>query len=139
MRGRAFIDLAADILKGNTEAHRRGAAGRAYYGLMLKCRDALFRWGFTLPPRDNVHSFVRLRFVCAVDADLRDIGRALDWMVQTRARADYNLSLHMDFVSNRRAQQAIDEARDALALLDAIEADPARQAAAIAAIRAAFP
>ena len=63
MQGRAYIHLAADILAGNTEAHRPGAAGRAYYGLMLECRDVLFRWGFKLPPRDSVHHFVRLRFL----------------------------------------------------------------------------
>ena len=136
MNGRAFIDLASDILAGNTEAHWRGAVGRAYYGLMLECRDALFRWGFKLLPRDNVHPFVRLRFYCVAHPDLKSIGWALDWLVRFRNRADYDLSPHVDFASNTRAEQAIDDARDALALLDAIEADPARQAAAI---RTAFP
>ena len=139
MNGRAFIDLAPDILAGNTEAHRRSAVGRAYYGLMLECRDALFRWGFKLPPRDNVYTFTRLRFYCAADPDLKKIGWALDYLVQLRSRADYDLSPHVDFASNARAQLAINDARAALALLDAIEADPARQTSAIAAIRTAFP
>jgi hypothetical protein len=139
MQGRAFIDLAADILAGGTEVHRRGTAGRAYYGLMLECRDALFRWGFKLPARDSVHTFVRLRFSYAADTDLKKIGRVLEDLVKLRGRADYDLSPHVDFASNAPAQQAIDNARAALALLDAIDADPARQAAAIAAVRKAFP
>lgn len=139
MQGRAFIDLAQDILTGNTEAHRRGAAGRAYYGIMLECRDALFRWGFKLPPRDNVHTFVRLRFSYAAHPDLKSIARTLELLNQLRNRADYDLSTHVDFASNLPAQQAIDEARAALVLLDAVDADPTRQPIAIAAIRKAFP
>ena len=132
MRGRAFIDLAPDILAGNTEAHRRGAAGRAYYGLMLECRDALFRWGFTLPPRDSVHTFARLRFSYAAPPDLKSISWSLDRLVKLRNHADYDLSPHVDFASNTRPQQAIDDAKAALVVLDAIDADPARQAAAVA-------
>jgi hypothetical protein len=139
MRGRAFIDLAPDVLAGNTEAHRRGAVGCAYYGLMLECRDALFRWGFKQPPRDNVHPFVRLRFSYAADPDLKKIGRALEDLVKMRNRADYDLAPHADFASNVLVQKAIDDAKAALALLDAVDADLARQAAAIVAVRKAFP
>jgi hypothetical protein len=139
MQGRAFIDLAPGILAGNTEAHWRAAAGRAYYGIMLECRDALFRWGFKLPPRDSVHTFVRLRFSYAVDADLKGIGWSLERLVKLRNQADYDLPAHGNFASNLRAQEAIDDAIDALALLDMIDTDPVRQAAAIAAARKAFP
>ncbi len=126
MQGRAFIDSAPDIRADNTEAHRRGAAGHAYYGLMLECRDALFRRGVTLPPRDSVHAFARLRFSYAADPDLKNIGSDLDQLVRLRSRADYDLSIQPDFASSSVAQGAIDDAKAALALLDAIDADPAR-------------
>ncbi len=74
MKGRRFPDLARKVFPGGTEVHWRGAVGRAYYALMLECREALFRWGFKLPPRDNVHTWVRLRFSFPADPDLKTLG-----------------------------------------------------------------
>ena len=139
MQGRAYLDLARELLLGGTEAHRRGAVGRAYYALFLECRDALFRWKFKIPPRDNVHAFVRLRFTYAQNKDLKKIGRVLDDLVIARNRADNDLSALSFFASDTYPKQAVQDAADALALLDAIEADPARRAAAIVAIQKAFP
>src|SRR6267378_2209099 len=92
MQGKDFLALAREIFAGATERHWRGAAGRAYYALLLEGREALFRWGFALPPRDNVHSFVRLRFSFAADADMKAIGKALDKLSRLRNQADYDLS-----------------------------------------------
>jgi hypothetical protein len=134
MRGRDFLDLARELAAGATEAHWRGAAGRTYYALMLEGRDALARWGYSPPGGHGVHAWVRLRFTYAADKGFKRIGDALDSLVRVRNRADYNLALLPMFRSAKRAHEAVQEAADALMLLDTIEADPARLAAAVASL-----
>jgi hypothetical protein len=138
MNGRAFLDLASELVNGKTEAHWRGAAGRAYYGLLLEGRDCLGRWGFAPPPRDQVHAFVRLRFSYATEPDLKQIGMTLDYLIQLRNRADYELA-SVSFSSNTRALRALSDARRALAVLDALDGDNTRRLGAIAAVRKAWP
>lgn len=134
MRGRAFLALARDLATGRTEAYWRGAAIHAYYALFLECRDALTRWHQPGPPRHSVHPDVRLRFARAGDSDLRDIGDALDILVRQRNTASYDLSSVPAFASPALAGALVQKATAALALLDAIDADPGRRAAAIASL-----
>jgi hypothetical protein len=63
MDGRAFLTVARRLAHEHTEADWRSAAGRAYYALLLEGKAAFQRWGFTPPPRDQIHRFVRLCFV----------------------------------------------------------------------------
>jgi hypothetical protein len=135
MRGREFLELARELIKGRHERHRRGAAGRAYYALMLECRDALDAWGFALPRRDLIHAFVRDRFLNNANADLPAIGRALEKLVRLRNQADYELHGKV-FPLASTIQQEINNADTALKLLDAINADANRRSAAVADIRA---
>lgn len=135
MNGRSFLDVANEVVAGTTEAHWRAAIVQAYYALMLEARDALIRWGFGLPPHQNVHSFVRLKFTFAGDSDFKAIGDALDRLVRLRNRASYDLSPSPYFASATTALLSIRKATNALAMLDVIENDAIRRTAAIASIR----
>jgi hypothetical protein len=139
VQGRDFLDLAREIIRGGTEKHWRGAAGRAYYALMLECRDALFRWGFALPLRETVHTFARDRFQAPNHRDLRAIGDPLARLGRLRNRADYEFGPLRDFSTAGPAQLSLTEAAAALVVLDGIDNDLARRRQAIAAIRAVFP
>src|SRR6266481_2830170 len=132
MDGRAFLDIAQELVAGKTEAHWRAAAGRAYYALFHESWSALLRWSFSIPPRESAHSFIRLRFTFAVHPDLRQIGYALEDLSRLRNKADYKLAVSGQFASSQPTEKAINDARAALVLLDAINGDPIRQAVAIA-------
>lgn len=69
----------------------------------------------------------------ARDLNLKAIGDALDGLVQQRNLASYELT-STAFSSATVAQDVIDDATGGLAILDQIEADPGRRAAAIAAL-----
>jgi hypothetical protein len=131
MDGRSLIDVGRELAAGPTEAHWRSSVGRAYYSLLHEALGALERWGFALPPRDKVHTFARLKFVYATDPDLKRIGLILESLGRLRNAADYQIGSPGPFASPRIATTALADAESAIALLDAIEADPARRAGAV--------
>lgn len=139
MVGRAFLDVARELLKGKTEAHWRAAAGRAYYALMLECREALRRWGIPPPSGQGVHAFVRLRFVYSPEPDVKEIGYRLERLIKLRNLADYDLLSTAGWKDSKKAQDAVVQVEDALLLLDTLEADAPRLAQTIADIKAAWP
>ena len=135
MQGRLFLGPARDLLAGPSEAHRRGAAGRAYYAAFQEARAALERWSVAIPPRENLHAAVRLRFLYAKDPEAHQIGTILDDLVKLRNEADYKLASPGRFRNAKDASDAIDDADDLIARLDAIESNPTRRDEVIAAIQ----
>lgn len=135
MNGRAFLDVARRLSQEPTEADWRSAAGRAYYAVLLEGKSALRRWGFPPPPRDQLHRFVRLSFVYAADLDLKRIGQVLEDLSKLRNQADYEPERPGPFASAANLRLAGHAAQTAIDILDQIERDPSRRAAAIAAIR----
>jgi hypothetical protein len=136
MSGREFLELARELLaSGTLPRHWRAIIIHAYYALLLECRDAMARWG--LPPltRHDVHAQVRLRLTFATDPDVKEIGRKLEKLGMDRNSASYDLRPLPRFATPVAARDAAQKATDALALLDAIDSDQARRAAAIASIR----
>jgi hypothetical protein len=106
---------------------------------MLEGRDALRVWVFVPPSRDQLHYFVRTRFTSATDADMKQIGYALDRLSRFRNQADYNVGILLAFLKAAPTQAAVQDAADALARLDAIQADAARRAGVAADLRARWP
>ena len=135
MNGRAFLIPAEELATGPSEAHRRASAGRSYYALFQEALAAITRWGFVAPPRENIHAYVRLRFTYSTDADAYSIGRDLEFLVKLRNEADYHLATPGRFGLVKVVAEALTKSRDAIALLDAIESDPARRLAIVASIR----
>ena len=136
MQGREFLDLAQELLAtGSQPRHWRAAIIHAYYALLLECRDAMARW--RLPPmnRHQVHAQVRLRLVYATDADLKSIGLKLEKLATHRNLASYDLRSLPLFASATDARRDVQAAADSLTILDAIDANPARRAAAVKSIR----
>jgi hypothetical protein len=139
MNGREFLSIARELLRGGTEAHWRSAAGRAYYALFLEARDSLTRWGFAPPPHAQVHHFVRSRLNTPVNPDLRAIGPKFDLLGTLRTKADYRIAVPAEFIDRARAAAAVIDADNAIKRIDQVESDPARRAAVVAALQAAFP
>ncbi len=133
------MNVARSAVAHKAEEDWRTAAGRAYYSTMHEGRDALTKWGFICPPRENIHTFVRLRFYSNTDPDLQTIGRVLERLGRLRNEADYELSVAGSFADNKRALKAILDAEQAIALIDQIEADTARRTTAVGALRQAWP
>jgi hypothetical protein len=135
VHGREFLVAADDLAGGATEAHWRTAVGRAYYALLLECRDAQHGWGLTLPAQHQIHRIVRLRFVVAGDADLLQVATLLEKLGAARAKADYRPEDLLTFAAPGVAVNHIADARKGLQLVGLVDADSARRAAALLAIR----
>jgi hypothetical protein len=135
MQGREFLDLAKELAAGSRPYHWRGATIHAYYALLLECGETMIRWGLPVPSRHQVNAVFRLRLVYASQPDAKQIGTDLEKLAENRNRASYDLRDLPMFATAQVAQRGVQKAGDAIALLDAIDADPARRAAAIASIR----
>lgn len=134
MQGREFLGPARTLANQPSEAYWRGAAIHAYYAIFLECREALARWNRLPAGRQNIHPAVRLKFTYTTNPDLRKIAVVLESLIILRNLGSYNLGFVFKFTSPGAAQNAIQDATDAITLLDAIEADPTRRAAAIASL-----
>ncbi len=134
MQGREFLELARELLPGTHPRHRRGAIIHAYYAVLLECRDTLIHWGVPPFARQQVHPQVRLKLIYSTDKDLKQIGYALEDLNRDRNSASYDLTDLPLFATPIRAQRLINQAADVLILLDSIDSDPVRRAAAIASL-----
>jgi hypothetical protein len=136
MPGREFLELARELLAlGTLPRHWRAVIIHAYYGLLLECREAMSRWRLPSLTRHEVHTKVRHRLIFSTDGNLKQIGFALEQLGENRNKANYDLRALPIFATVAKAQTNFQMGIDALALVDAIDADPARRATAVAAIQ----
>jgi hypothetical protein len=139
MDGRAFLDAVRYLLAAPSEVNRRAAAGPLYCAMLNEARDALERWGFVVPGQADVHNFVFPRFYSAANSDLIRVGDVLKRVKEYRDLADDSRSPPTVFADNNEVNKWLTLVEFDIALLDQIEADPARRAQAIADVRSKFP
>ena len=109
---------------------------RSYYALMLEARELLGRWGLSRPPRDKVHNFVQLKLLYSADPGLRQVGLTLERPGKLRIDADYRSSdPDRRFTRRGTIERAVEAAGRAIAVLDEVEGDQTRRAAAIESVQ----
>jgi len=139
MDGRDFLGIAQHLLSLPTEASWRSAASRLYLALLHEARAALDRWGFPLPPQDDIHTFVLSRFGSHRSMDLLRVEDGLRRLKPFAEEPDFALSAVGSFADAAEVSQHLVLAQLVVDLLDQIDYDPARRAAAIADIRTRWP
>jgi hypothetical protein len=82
-------------------------------------------------PPDDVHALARIKFVHETNPDRKRIGLTLETLGRLRNAADYQLGTPGPFSSPRITASALTDAESVVALLDVIEADPARRAGTV--------
>jgi hypothetical protein len=85
MDGRALLDVARELAAGSSEPHWRSSVGRTYYALLPEVLGTLQCCGVSLPPRDKVHTFARLKLIYATDPDFKRIGLMLEALGRQRS------------------------------------------------------
>jgi uncharacterized protein (UPF0332 family) len=121
MNGRAFLDVADELVTGAHEAHWRSAVSRAYYATFHLARALLEGCGFGAPRAETAHAYLSLRLSNCGHPDLSVVGRELAELRRERNRADY------DIASVLPAPRAIDLVETAARLSELLEgalADP---------------
>ena len=146
MDGREFLRSALDLLR--SRASGIGALQRSLTDRVLRLRETnwakqrrILRGGLLCkpPPQESQHIFVRRRFIFTPHPDLKSVGQALDDLSTLRNQADYQLATSGKFSSAKSATNGVTAATAMVALLDTLDADPARRAAVVAALQAAWP
>ena len=139
MDGRAFLDSTRHLLSAPNEANWRSAAGCMYLALLNETRVVLERWGFPLPFGAVVDTFVLDRVGSVPHLDLLRIEDVLRRGNDLRHAGGYELTTPGDFANDSEVQRLLVLVTLTIALLDQIEAVPARRSTLIAALRGVWP
>jgi uncharacterized protein (UPF0332 family) len=125
MTGRDFLAVANALAAGPTEAEWRSAISRAYYAAFHTAREFLIRLRFRVPAGEQAHAYLWLRLSNTGDPAADSIGRLLRDLRGRRNNADYDLGRPR---SRANADDAVTDARDLIARMDAFVGTPAETA-----------
>lgn len=139
MVGKDFLESANLLQSIPTEANWRSSIGRAFLAYLHELLAALARWGFPKPVGVDPLLFVQscLARTQVMDATRLEVGAA-DLLKRTQ-EADFDLSSSPQFQDKYYSTDTYFLASTLIALIQQIEADPARLAAVIAAIQTVRP
>ena len=125
MTGRDFLAVAHALAAGPTEAEWRSAVSRAYYVAFHTTREFMTRRRFRVPAGEQAHAYLWLRLSNTGDPAADTIGRLLRDLRGRRNIADYDLAR---LRTQANATDAVTDARDLIARMDALTGSPAETA-----------
>src|SRR5262245_24124149 len=109
MDGAAFLAVADDLLRGESEAEWRSAVSRAYYAAFHVARELLGVCGFRMPYSAQPHAYVSNRLRASAFPEVAEAGRELAELRSDRNWADYDL--HKPLRQNRAARSVTGAAK----------------------------
>lgn len=127
MDARDFLVLARQLIGSSDEAAWRSGVSRGYYAAFHVCREFMEWLRFKPPQSDRAHAYLWMRFHNSQDALLIQAGGELSNLRGRRNIADYDLRRSMSQAAARIEVQA---AEAIITLIETIQRDPARSAAA---------
>jgi uncharacterized protein (UPF0332 family) len=91
MMGRDFLVVANQLASGGTEAERRSAVSRAYYGAFHVAREFMESLKFRVPRADRAHAYLARRLANCGHLRTQQAGTDLITLRGDRNQADYDL------------------------------------------------
>ena len=92
MDGKDFIEVAAELANGRTEAHWRSAISRAYYAAFHVAKEALAKQKVWIPRSHLGHEAVRNWMLNNKNEDISSAGSSLANLLTIRGYADYDVA-----------------------------------------------
>ena len=90
MNGTDFINVAAELANGRTEAHWRSSISRAYYAVFHRAKQALDKQHEYVPTSGYAHKYIREWLQRQSNTSISEIGNHYANLHAARRNADYN-------------------------------------------------
>ncbi len=110
-----LLEVAEDLLGGETEAHWRSAVSRAYYATFHQARALFRQCRFAVPQSEKSHAYLWQRLSNCGHPDLAHTGAELNDLRSQRNWADYDLDRALE---QTNAADYVQSARNALEVLE---------------------